>query len=66
MHESYQPVAGLLSELTILTDFKVILLEFLARQTKVTSSLYQLDQQESKLAVLLSHVLKARSWWPAS
>jgi hypothetical protein len=32
MHESYQPVAGLLSELTILTDFKVILLEFLARQ----------------------------------
>jgi hypothetical protein len=32
MHESYQPVAGLLSELAILTDFKVILLEFLARQ----------------------------------
>jgi hypothetical protein len=32
MHESYQPVAGLLSELTILTDFKVILLEFLVRR----------------------------------
>jgi len=31
MHESYQPIAGLLSELPILTDFKVLLLEFLAR-----------------------------------
>jgi len=29
MHESYQPVTGLLSEFVILTDFKVLLLEFL-------------------------------------
>ncbi|MGZ5029904.1 MAG: hypothetical protein ACXV8P_04135 [Methylobacter sp.] len=53
MHESYQPVAGLLSELAILTDFKVVLLEFLARQTKAAHNLYQFDQQENKLADLL-------------
>jgi len=29
MHECYQPVAGLLSGFAILTDFEILLLEFL-------------------------------------
>jgi len=37
MHKSYQPIAGLLSEFFILTDFKMLWL-VLAESIKVTSS----------------------------